>query len=222
MTSADERASPAESGPSAARRLGIVALYVTSIVSLAAAPLLMPAGYSWVEHTTSESAAQGLDGAWLARIGFLAFGFAVISSALTLRWWGAAARATHVAFGACMIAVAAFSSRPADPTLPYVELEDLLHSALATAMGFAFAIGVAIVGWRRTRSGGRPTLLDIVAVAASVAIPLAMWAWGDWPGLAQRLMFAIAFAWYLKETLTARVGVAHDVVTWSRGVLPAR
>jgi hypothetical protein len=97
-----------------AARTGILALYLVAILSLALAPLLMPAGYDWVRHTTSESAAQGLDGAWLARLGFVAFGLAVLASA---------------------------------------------------------------------------------------AIPLAMVAVGDVAGLAQRGMFAIAFAWYLTRTL---------------------
>jgi TRAP-type C4-dicarboxylate transport system permease small subunit len=85
-----------------AARTGILALYLVAILSLALAPLLMPAGYDWVRHTTSESAAQGLDGAWLARLGFVAFGLAVL-----------------------MVATAAFSTRPWDPELPYSRVEDL-------------------------------------------------------------------------------------------------
>jgi hypothetical protein len=38
----------------------------------------MPESYDWIEHTTSESAAQGVEGAWLARLGFLSFGLAVL------------------------------------------------------------------------------------------------------------------------------------------------
>jgi hypothetical protein len=49
-----------------------------SAVALATAPALMPSGYSWVSQTTSESAAQGVQGAWLARIGFVVLGLSVI------------------------------------------------------------------------------------------------------------------------------------------------
>jgi hypothetical protein len=34
-----------------------------SMGALFTAPWLMPEGYSWLTHTTSESAAQGLEGA---------------------------------------------------------------------------------------------------------------------------------------------------------------
>lgn len=56
---------------------GIVAGLSASALILALAPVLMPTGYSWVSHTTSESAAQGVAGAWLARCGSLLFGFSV-------------------------------------------------------------------------------------------------------------------------------------------------
>ncbi len=52
--------------------VGVIALLVVSAVALAVAPVLMPAGYDWVAHTTSESAAQGVAGAWVARLGFVA------------------------------------------------------------------------------------------------------------------------------------------------------
>ncbi len=45
----------------------ILGFLVASATSLALAPTLMPESYSWVSHTTSESAAQGV-GAWLARL----------------------------------------------------------------------------------------------------------------------------------------------------------
>ncbi|HET9901772.1 MAG TPA: hypothetical protein VFR46_12025 [Actinomycetes bacterium] len=49
-----------------------------SAIALGAAPALMPDDYSWIGHTTSESAAQGVSGAWLARLGFLLFGLSAI------------------------------------------------------------------------------------------------------------------------------------------------
>lgn len=54
---------------------GPIALFVVSAVCLATAPLLLPSSYSWVVQTTCESAAQGVEGAWLARMGFLLWGF---------------------------------------------------------------------------------------------------------------------------------------------------
>lgn len=187
------------SGP--VRRWAIVALYAVAIVALAVSPVLMPAGYSWVEHTTSHAAGQGLGGAWLARVGFLAFGLAVLATTTVITWWGTAARVAHLAFGVSITAVSAYSSRPADTALPFVVVEDAIHSFFATSIGFAFAAGVVLTAYRRQRLGGRVAVLDVVAVSASVATPLAMVWFGDIAGAAQRGMFAIAFAWCIAGTL---------------------
>ena len=56
----------------------VIALLVISAVSLGVGPLLMPATYSWIANTTSESGAQGVEDPWVARLGFLAFGLAVL------------------------------------------------------------------------------------------------------------------------------------------------
>lgn len=171
-----------------------------SAVALAVAPALMPAGYSWVSHTTSESAAQALQGAWLARLGFLVFGLSVLLlAAACRRRWGPRAVALHAAFGALMTAAAAFSHRPWIAGQPFDRTEDLLHSVAASAMGFAFAIGVAATWWWRVRSHDRWRVLDAVAVVASVAVPLGMSAWPQSDGMTQRIMFAVAYAWYLAE-----------------------
>src|SRR3972149_9736058 len=55
----------------------VFGLLLLSLLALLLAPSLMPASYSWFRHTTSVSAAQGISGAWLARLGFLLFGFAL-------------------------------------------------------------------------------------------------------------------------------------------------
>jgi hypothetical protein len=96
------------------------------------------------------------------------------------------ARAAHVR--ACMVATAAFSTRPWDPELPYSRVEDLL-SVTATAIS---ALGVACL---RGCAGAQARWRRLVASR------FAMVAVGDVAGLAQRGMFAIAFAWYLTRTL---------------------
>ncbi len=189
-----------------------------SAVALAIAPLLMPPSYSWVANTTSESAAQGTEGAWLARLGFLLFGLSVVGLAVTARaWWGPWAAGLHFAFGALLTATAAFATRPWTGA-PFDATEDALHSATATAMGFAFAFGVVAAAIRRGRLGGAgghgvrlgrlggggghgvrhvaARVADVTAVAASFALPLAMSALPAVDGVLQRLMFVIAYVWY--------------------------
>ncbi|RBY80790.1 DUF998 domain-containing protein [Blastococcus sp. TF02A-26] len=119
--------------------------------------------------------AQTVDGAWLARLGFL------------------------------MAAAAAFSHRPWQPGRDFDRTEDLLHSVAATTMGIAFAAGVvatAVLAARRGRRRAR--VLDAVALAASVVLPLGMSALPEADGVLQRLMFAVAYVWYGREALVLR------------------
>jgi hypothetical protein len=178
-----------------------VGLLVVSAVALLLAPTQMPDGYSWLRHTTSESAAQGVRGAWLARLGFLIFGLAVIGIANQQQGkWTTAVRWLHGAFGVLMVATAAFSTRSWLPDSPYDPVEDALHSFTATFMGFAFAIGVALR--LRHRGASWPgRAVDLIAILAAVAIPLTMGAFPQWDGLLQRGMFAIAYVWYGFELL---------------------
>jgi len=193
---------------------GVVALLVVSAAALAVAPAFMPAGYDWVRHTTSESAAQGLAGAWVARLGFVAFGLAVLwLAAGAAPTWGRGAVWMHAAFGVCMVGTAAFSHMPWWEGAAFDPVEDLLHSVTATVMGFAFVFGVmlrlaqrwfggASAGGAPAR-GGRRVVLDVVAVVAASVIPLIMMFEADVAGLVQRLMFAVAYVWYAAAALEA-------------------
>lgn len=58
--------------------LPVLSLLVLSAAAVGVAPLVMADGYSWVSHAISESAAQAQEGAWVARLGFLLMGFAVL------------------------------------------------------------------------------------------------------------------------------------------------
>ena len=176
-------------------------LLIGSALALTAAPAAMPDTYSWIRHTTSESAAQGVSGAWIARLGFLLFGLAVAWLAVDdRRAWPPITRGALVAFGVSMVATAAFSTRPWWSGAAFDPTEDLLHSITATTMGFAFAIGLA--AHAVTRRGDRARLaVDVLGITASVVLPLAMSILPDWAGLLQRLMFAIAYAWFIVDVL---------------------
>ena len=180
--------------------VGVLACLAASAVALAVAPALMPASYSWVAHTTSEAGAQGVPGAWLARVGFVAFGLGVLAlSGLAGHSWSRLAVSMHAAFAVLMIAAAAFSARSWEAAAAYDATEDLLHSVAATAMGFAFAFGVLAVAWQVRREGGGVRWLDVAALAASVLLPLAMMGWEEFAGVLQRSMFVVAYLWYAVE-----------------------
>jgi len=187
--------------------LAIGACLGGSALALALAPLLMPDSYSWVSHTTSESAAQGVSGAWLARLGFLMFGLAVLwLTGFTGGRWGRWGTVFHGMFGVLMTATAAVSHRPFEPGVMFDQTEDLLHSVTATAMGFAFAVGVVAVMMHRPGRSISRRALDLAALAASVIMPLSMGAWSGGAGLLQRAMFVVAYLWYATEALDTTEG----------------
>lgn len=186
----------------------VVVLLAASLVAIALAPVAVPASYSWVEHTTSESAAQGVEGAWVARLGFVLFGLAVLWLAnLPERRWGRAGTALHRCFGVSMLAVAAFSTRPWGSGVPFDRTEDLLHSVASFAVGFGFIAGVVAVtvgGWAER---GRRRVLDVMVVVVAVGASSAMTAAEDLEGVLQRAMFLAAYVWYCEEALSvARSG----------------
>ncbi|MEZ4593377.1 MAG: DUF998 domain-containing protein [Chloroflexota bacterium] len=182
-------------------RVVVMVVLLASFLALLLAPTQMPANYDWLRHTTSESGAQGIAGAWLARLGFLLFGLGVLAETAVLhKIWPVPVRFFLGAFGVFMTAVAAFSTRPWLPDLPFDSVEDWLHSFAASGMGFAFALGVGLRWWRRPRQA-KMRAVDLVVVGTAVFIPLAMNLLPHWDGLLQRLMFATAYLWYGWELL---------------------
>lgn len=178
-------------------RAGVVCGLVLAAAAMMLAPLVLPETYSWISHTTSEAAAQGVDGAWLTRTGFLLFAFAVLTLAVVASgYWTFVARCLHGAFAVSMVAVATYAHKPWEPGIPFDSTEDLLHSIGATLVGFAFAFGVVAVLLGRARGQHWLKLLDVVAIAASILIPLGMLAWESHTGLLQRTMFGVAMIWY--------------------------
>lgn len=191
-----------------ARPLIVVSL-VASALCLALAPLILPDGYSVAEHTTSEAAAQATEGAWLARTGFLLFGLGVLCLSAVKRGWPALARVLHGAFGLFLIAAGVYSHRPYLDGVDFDRVEDTLHSVAATGMGFAFAIGVLVVGWLRIP---RWKIADGVALVAAGAIPVAMMTTAGFDGLLQRGMFLVAYLWYASELTDIRRRTSFDTL----------
>lgn len=189
-----------------------LALLFLALLAFAVAPAWLPPSYSWVEHGISEAAGQGVEGAWITRTGFLAFGLAVLRIARLRRVdWQPLATFLHRVFGLSMLAVAAFSARSWEPEAPYVASEDLLHSAFATAMGFAYVTAlVSLVVVRRHRSSAA-ALPDWLALVVTALVPPLGMSTAVW-GLMQRVMFAVAGAWYAKEVWTgSRTGLGVQI-----------
>jgi hypothetical protein len=114
------------------------------------------------------------------------------------------ATALHASFGALLAAAATFSTRSWLPGASFDHTEDALHSVAATAMGFAFALGVVTVLVTDRHMGPGRRSVGITAVSAAVVLPLGMSLWPDVDGVLQRAMFAVAYLWYATEVLSPR------------------
>ena len=189
----------------------ILVLLLFSLVCLLFAPLVMPEDYHWVSNPISESAAQGLHGAWLARLGLAIYGLAAIWLSVSLHGrWGIGARYCHLFFGVFMVFAATFSIRPWDQAASFDPTEDILHSFVATAMGFAYTLGVLLVFLQRPRAEFGARMFDIAAAVVTTVFPLLMLAMPEVHGFIQRIMFLVSYIWYGKEALRLN-GVANEV-----------
>ncbi len=186
--------------------LALVALAVAALC-LALAPLAMPDDYSWVLRSISESAAQGVGGAWVARTGFLLMGLGALLTALaSAERWRIPGAGLLGLYGVLMMGAAALSTRSWRPDAAYSGLESTLHSTLATAMGFCYGLGVLAVLMADRGMPVGQRVLGLAAVASSVAIPLGMLAAPSIAGVLQRAMFALALLWLAVEATRTR----HD------------
>jgi hypothetical protein len=179
----------------------------------------MPESYSWVEYGVSESAAQGVDGAWLARAGMILFGLAVLwLVSLRKDTWGPLATVLHLLFGVSMLGVAAFAAKSWDVDAAFVESEDRLHSLFAGTAGFGFVAALVTLIVQRRHRSIRAAIPDWVALVVAAAVPL-FGATDVW-GLLQRIMFTTAAAWYARESWLEPDDERRDIHARSAGGLP--
>ena len=188
--------------------VGIVLLLICSAFCIYIAPLSMPIDYSWLSNSISESGAQGLHHAWIARLGFLLFGLGVLWLTLYRRTtWASGTYWMQLTFAVSMLGTAAFSHKPWLAGAQIDPVEDFLHSLTATGMGFAFAFGVVVRFMQRRKNERFQRTSDLVAIlAASMLTPIG----GAMPaivGLLQRTMFAIAYLWFIQEALFPKISV---------------
>ena len=195
--------------------IGVIAMLAASAICVAIAPTLMPDSYSVIEHSISESAAQGVEGAWLARLGFLLLGFAVLTlAAIAGRRWGTWGRLVHRFYGISMIGAAAFAHMPWED-VPYDQFEDFLHTVAAYGVGFAFTGGVLIVALRR--GSGPVRIFDLFSIVAAFVIPMVMFNVTGVAGIVQRALFLIGYLWYRMEAVQLSIS---DLPVGSRHALP--
>jgi hypothetical protein len=175
---------------------------VLSGIAYAVSPLLMPDSYSWIAHTLSQAAAQGQEGGWLSRLGFLLAGLTILRlSSPDVVDWMPLARQCHRVTGVLVLAAIAFTDRSWDATAPYDRVENIVHSTIATSIALSFTVGVLLVLYEKRVLTGRVSLLESVVVAVEIAMPPMMLVWVEGTGLIERVMFGAGFFWYGWEVL---------------------
>lgn len=166
-------------------------------VAMVFGPLASPPEFTWIGHTTSEQAGQGMPGAWIMRAGFVAFGVGTALAAVAQRGGMPWVRAALAVFGAGMVATAVWSNASILPGVASDMTEDRMHSIASGLVGTAFAAACAARLFSPGGSVRDP--LAIVGLAASVILPMSMDLWPEARGLLQRIMFAISFAFIARE-----------------------
>lgn len=182
----------------------VIPLLALSALLVLFAAYAMPDGYSWRFHSISESAAQRQQNGWIARLSFLCFGAAVLLLSLSMRgrwprltYWG------NLVFAGSMFGAAAFSHSPWAPGEAADQFEDLLHSVFASGMGLAFCVGVVARFAHRDRRAYAGRTLDTLVLVVATLLPMLLASASSLGGLAQRVMFAVAYVWFGREALIA-------------------
>jgi len=167
------------------------------VVAILVGPLFSPPEFSWLHHSTSEQAGQYLPGAWIMRVGFVAYGIGTLLAALMNWSTRPFVRAALVVFGLGLVGTAIWSNASILPAVLSDMHEDRLHSVASGIVGTAFAAACAARLF--TPGGSKRDILAWLGLAISVVFPLAMGMWPDFSGLLQRTMFGISFVFVARE-----------------------
>lgn len=183
------------------KRMTPVAIVVSGVAIITVAflvgPLFSPSEFSWLRHSASEQASQQLEGAWIMRVGFVAYGLSTFAAALWDMRTRPVVRVALVCFGLAMIATAVWSNASILPDVSSDMREDVIHSIASGVVGTAFAFACAVRLF--APFGSTRDRLAWTGLVASVAIPLAMIHVPEYRGLLQRMMFVISFVIVIRE-----------------------
>ena len=190
-------------GAAAASVRWLRATLIVSLLLVAAVPLVISDSYSVIEHTLSESGAQGVEGAWVFRLGVVLAACSVLMLTVTASSvWGPAGKWWLRVYGLTLIMATVFSEAPWDGGA-YDETEATLHTVFGFLAGVSFLLGVVAVSTSRPRDGLVVRAFDWVVVAAVAVTPLIMMV-VDRDGLLQRLFVVLGYLWLLVEA--TRIG----------------
>lgn len=180
--------------------VGACLLLAASALLVLLAPRAMPRSYSWISNTISESAAQGVPRAWIARSGFVGLGSgAVLASLACSDFWGVAGSILVGAFGVLIMCTAWVSEKPWVAGVAYDINQARLHSIAAGTAGVLYTCGVVVVLLADDAAPLWLRAVTLVAALSAVVLPVAMALQPRRAGMYQRAMFGLCYAWLLLE-----------------------
>lgn len=182
--------------PSVASRWAQTGL-ILSLLLMALTPVAVADSYSILENTLSESGGQGVAGAWVFRSAVLVASASVlVLTSVSRPLWSDWTRRWFHLYSLALVMLVVFPESSWEQTANDQTVA-FLHTASGVTAAVAFCCGAYLLSPSRRRSTDRA--LDWIAIVSVAVIPQAMLL-ASYPGLLQRLMVGIGYAWLIAES----------------------
>ncbi|MFM6981548.1 MAG: DUF998 domain-containing protein [Microbacteriaceae bacterium] len=174
-----------------------------AVIGVLTAPLFLHYGYSILSNSISESAAQNVPTAWIARAALFASGLAVLGVvALKSGSWSRSVSISFAIFGTLWIISSVFSTKSWVAEASFNQVESEIHSVAASAMAI-IVLGALVLGFTRQPVSPIERVLAFGLAAAATFLPLASYLVPELGGLFQRVMFLYTYLWFARQVYLA-------------------
>ena len=182
-----------------ALKVSSIVTFVIAALGILLAPVFLHDEYSILSNSISESAAQNVPTAWIARTALFASGLGVLGVvALKRRSWSRTASISFSVFGTLWIVSSAFSTKSWVTGSSFNELESAIHSVAASAMAIV-VLGALVIAFTRQPVRRIERVLAFGLASAATFLPLASLLVPEFGGLFQRLMFFYTYLWFARQ-----------------------
>ena len=180
-----------------------ISAFAIAAVGVLVAPVFMHDGYSVLSNSISESAAQNVPTAWIARAALFASGIGVLGAvALKASTWSRATNISFTAFATLWIISSFFSTKSWVSGTPFNAVENAIHSYAASAMAIV-VLGALVLTFTKHSASRIDRLLALTLASAATFLPLASLLVPEFGGMFQRLMFFYTYFWFARHATLA-------------------
>lgn len=173
-----------------------IAAFAIAVIGILVAPVFLHDGYSVLRNSISESAAQNVPTAWIARTALFASGVGVVAVViLKSSTWSRTTNFAFTAFGTLWIVSSLFSTKSWIVGTPFNAVENAIHSYAASGMAIV-VLGAIVIGFTKQPVSLVDRLLALALASAATLFPLASVLAPEFGGLFQRVMFFYTYLWF--------------------------